>query len=68
MPPGSRRPCPPLPPELLQPLPTDAAAIQAFNDIMFNEYNQSSLVACACGRTFKPEALVKHQRGCSGKR
>lgn len=68
LPPGSRRPCPPLPPELLQPLPTDAARIQDFNNVMMAEYNSGSLVPCACGRTFTPEALAKHQRGCTGKR
>ena len=64
-----RRPCPTLPPELLKPLPTDAAGVKAFNDIMFEEYNQASLVPCqGCGRTFLPDALMKHSKGCHGTR
>lgn len=64
---GQRRPAPSIPPELVGELPKTAKDIQAFNDIMFQEYNTHSLDPCpTCGRTFRPEALAKHMGSCSG--
>ncbi|GMH41529.1 hypothetical protein BSKO_09439 [Bryopsis sp. KO-2023] len=61
-----RRAIPEKPSELEDPLPTEPAAIDAFNEIMFNIYNDETLVSCEnCGRTFRPDALEKHRKGCA---
>ncbi|KAK9848940.1 hypothetical protein WJX84_004493 [Apatococcus fuscideae] len=60
---------PPAPAELSEPLPTDAPGIAAFNERMLLACTQASLQACpGCGRTFRPDALAKHAKGCKGKR
>ncbi|KAL4503233.1 hypothetical protein ABPG72_000839 [Tetrahymena utriculariae] len=66
---SQRRPLP-LPPagleELLAKPNISAADIQDFNTGAFNKYNTEALVKCSnCNRTFKPEALVHHQKACS---
>ena len=39
----------------------------AYNDEAFKEYNENALEMCdGCGRTFNPESLPKHQKGCKG--
>jgi len=36
-----------------------------YNDQAFKEYNEKALVPCdGCGRTFLPDSLIKHQKGC----
>lgn len=36
-----------------------------YNDEAFKEYNEKALVPCdGCGRTFLPDSLIKHQKGC----
>eukprot|EP00803_Ostreobium_quekettii_P009892 evm.model.scf_51.3 EVM.evm.TU.scf_51.3 scf_51:20961-32029(+) len=60
-----RRPLPEAPPELAEPLPTKAHLIDEFNNKMFAYWDQITLVGCqTCGRTFRPEALRKHQKAC----
>ncbi len=60
---------PTAPAELSEPLPTDAAGIAAFNERMLQLCTQASMQACPrCGRTFRPDALAKHSKGCKGKR
>jgi hypothetical protein len=36
------------------------------NDEAFESYNTNALVACVCGRTFLPDSLKRHQKGCKG--
>lgn len=49
-----RRALPKIPEELQQPLPTNAADIDAFNARMFDFWNKAVLVPCqGCGRTFR---------------
>ncbi|CAG9459987.1 unnamed protein product [Pedinophyceae sp. YPF-701] len=63
----SERPMPAEPPELAEPLPKAAAAIEAFNNKMFDIYNGASLARCpGCSRTFNEEALAKHMPSCKG--
>ena len=63
-----RRPLPPDPPELLEPLPMDPAGMDIFNSAMFVYFDQVSLVPCgSCGRTFRPDALDRHSKVCDGK-
>jgi hypothetical protein len=39
----------------------------AYNEDAFKEYNEKALVPCdICGRTFLPESLVRHAKGCKG--
>lgn len=48
-----RRMPPPSPKELDEPLPTDAAGIASFNDIMVDIWESKSLMSCPyCARTF----------------
>lgn len=36
-----------------------------YNEAAFGNYNEKSLEPCSgCGRTFNPEALIRHQRMC----
>lgn len=45
------------------------AAMDAYNDQAFKEYNDKALVPCdLCGRTFLPDSLVKHAKACKGPR
>jgi hypothetical protein len=38
-----------------------------YNDEAFKEYNEKALVPCEkCGRTFLPDSLKKHIKGCKG--
>lgn len=40
---------------------------EAYNDEAFNDWNTKQLDKCeGCGRTFLPESLLKHQKGCKG--
>jgi len=66
-PPGEpRRPLPPRPPALAQPLPRTPEAIDRFNEAMGGAYNRRALVPCAhCGRTFLEAALARHQKCCT---
>lgn len=38
--------------------------IDQYNEEAYEHFNKEVLVACACGRTFLPESLIKHQRTC----
>ena len=50
-----------------EPLPTDADGIDNYNGQMSSFFNKLSLDACPnCNRTFKPDSLVKHLKGCRG--
>lgn len=41
------------------------AALDSYNDAAFDAYNTKALVPCqGCGRTFLPESLEKHLKGC----
>ena len=67
-PPRQRRALPQEPPnwgsnkEFSQMSPSD---IQNLNEASFKSYNTVSLVPCnGCGRTFNPESLEKHMKGC----
>lgn len=43
--------------------------MERHRDESFKTYNNEALVACEnCGRTFLPEKLAAHQRGCSAER
>lgn len=36
-----------------------------YNEAAFDNYNNKALEPCSgCGRTFNPDALIKHQRYC----
>lgn len=62
-----RRALPCEPPEVNEPLPTDAAGIDDFNSKMFSYYNGVSLYQCeGCGRSFNSEAFEKHRKRCPG--
>ncbi|KAL3144374.1 hypothetical protein ABBQ32_004127 [Trebouxia sp. C0010 RCD-2024] len=64
---GERRQMPPAPAAASEPLPTDAEGMEAYNGQMSSFFSKLSLDACEfCGRTFKPESLVKHLKGCRG--
>lgn len=53
---NKRRPVPEAPSDLLT---------AASNEKSFETYNKKSLMPCAgCGRTFNPDSLETHQRGC----
>ena len=62
-----RRPVPP-PPEnfnkMLEEVANGDYDIDQYNEEAYEHFNKEVLVACACGRTFLPESLVKHQRTC----
>ena len=39
----------------------------AYNEEAFKEYNEKALVPCElCGRTFLPDSLKRHEKGCKG--
>ncbi|GAX82949.1 hypothetical protein CEUSTIGMA_g10376.t1 [Chlamydomonas eustigma] len=64
-----RRDPPPPPPELDQPLPSSPEGIDLFNQRMSDVYNGRSLMQCAhCGRTMRPDALVRHQNACTAEK
>lgn len=64
---GEGRQMPPAPAAASEPLPTDADGMEAYNSQMSSFFSKLSLDACEfCGRTFKPESLVKHLKGCKG--
>ena len=64
---GEGRQMPPAPAAASEPLPTDADGMEAYNSQMSSFFSKLSLDACEfCGRTFKPESLVKHLKGCRG--
>ena len=64
---GEARQMVPPPAAASEPLPTDADGIDNYNGQMASYFNKLSLDACPnCGRTFKPESLVKHLKGCRG--
>ena len=42
----------------------DYNAIGAYNDAAYDKYNKEGLIACGCGRTFLPDSLEKHIKGC----
>ena len=38
-----------------------------YNEAAFANFNENALVPCdRCGRTFLPDSLKRHQRGCKG--
>lgn len=40
-------------------------AVQNYNEAAYNNWDQNVLEPCAhCGRTFRPEALVRHLNSC----
>ncbi len=46
----------------------NASSMQQYNDEAFNKFNKEALVPCdICGRTFLPESLAKHVKGCKPK-
>eukprot|EP01023_Acetabularia_acetabulum_P047817 TRINITY_DN5041_c0_g2_i3.p1 TRINITY_DN5041_c0_g2~~TRINITY_DN5041_c0_g2_i3.p1 ORF type:complete len:467 (-),score=81.56 TRINITY_DN5041_c0_g2_i3:1644-3044(-) len=48
-------------------LPTTPNEVQEFNSFMFNYFDKISLVKCStCSRTFRPDALERHAKSCSG--
>jgi len=44
----------------------DYSGIDAMNVDTFESYNTNALVPCVCGRTFLPDSLKRHQKGCKG--
>ena len=41
--------------------------IESYNNEAFDAFNEKALVPCNnCGRTFLPDSLIRHQKGCSG--
>jgi hypothetical protein len=41
------------------------AALDNYNEAAYDEYNTKALVPCnGCGRTFLPDSLEKHIKGC----
>ena len=67
-PPHLRRPIPDAPPAfdaLKQGQIMDQEEIQKINEHSFDQYNKKALVPCpGCGRTFNPESLQAHIKGC----
>jgi len=40
-----------------------------YNDAAFDTFNKQALSVCSgCSRTFLPESLLKHQKGCFASR
>ena len=40
---------------------------EAYNELAFANYNEKALVPCEkCGRTFLPDSLKRHLKGCKG--
>ena len=62
-----RRPCPE-PPQALEQIAqgqVSASAMDRYNEAAFDNYNSKALEPCSgCGRTFNPDALVRHQKMC----
>ena len=59
----------PQPPTEMQTLTTagegSEITMKAYNDVAADQFNKKVLEKCdGCGRTFNPEALVKHQKSC----
>jgi len=41
--------------------------MERYNEAALDKFNTKVLEKCdGCGRTFNPEALVRHQKGCKG--
>jgi hypothetical protein len=42
---------------------------QEYNELAFANYNEKALVPCEkCGRTFLPDSLKRHLKGCKGEK
>ena len=40
-----------------------------YNELAFANYNEKALVPCEmCGRTFLPDSLKRHLKGCKGEK
>ena len=69
-PPGERRKCPGPPQEFdeaIKGVGTKGFDADAFNAKQYENYNDKALVPCdGCGRTFLPDSLLRHKKGCKG--
>lgn len=66
-PPGYRRPCPEPPKDFDQAMSgakSGEVYFQTYNDAAFENYNLALEPCPQCGRTFNPESLPKHMKGC----
>ena len=63
-----RRPVPEKPPnyeQMVKGVGSGEFDIQEYNNQAFDTYNEKALVPCHnCGRTFLPDSLIRHQKGC----
>ena len=68
---NQRRPCPEPPQEfnrVQKGMVHSESAVGQYNDAAFGNYNERGLEPCPkCGRTFLPESLKRHIKGCHAK-